>query len=231
MKRFRSLLMLVIGLSGYFATAQISNIQGRPNSILMESESKMQIVGSRYLYKGFKNAQVYSHSGEVGTTLIRFDKVNNEFEVYREGGGLLITKYLYPQIRIEFYDDELAKKQVFNFKNNFKVQGFQKHHYFEVLDESDGNLVLKDHFTKQIDTEVSEYGGDDFIRREFKTAVKYYYVRGDLTFEIKNKKGSILSLFKSKEDDLKTFIKSNKIKFDSDESLVKVLKFINTLEL
>ncbi len=223
--------MLSLTVSPILSTAQISNIQGRPNSILRENNLNIRIVGDQFLFTGIKSAKVVDQTGAAHVVLARFDKLNNEFEIFNDDGNLLITKFLYPFVRIEYFNDELEKRQVHTFKNQLNVKGYPQHHYFEVLDESNGSMILKDYFTSKIDTEVSQYGRDDFTRREFKTVIKYFYIRGGSTYEIKNRSRSITSIFKSQIPELKKYIKKNKIRFGSEEQLVQVLRHINTLDI
>ncbi|MEQ9232049.1 MAG: hypothetical protein RIF46_15300 [Cyclobacteriaceae bacterium] len=223
-------IVILLSLFSNLLFAQIVNLQGRPAGQLITDKNTSSdiLIGSPYVREGFESGYVVDYEGNKNEALIRFNSNSNEFEVYRDQGPIIIQKFVYEKVVIEYFDEELFKKKTLVFRNKLDIKGFDKDHYFQILFESEGMMILKDYENEMIESKVTEYGGGFYTKRNFKQSERYYYVKnGGEPIELKRTKGDIIGNFKEIKNEIKEFIKTNDIKLESDGEMVKLLTFIH----
>ncbi|WP_179316292.1 hypothetical protein [Winogradskyella undariae] len=115
----------------------------------------------------------------------------------------------------------------YNYKNDDDIlqQGF-----LVVLGETDSMAFLKEEVVKYYEEKPSTNGYDEAKPAEYKRSKDVFYYRsGDDITLLPQKRKDFLKLFPKNSEDLKEFIKENKISLKDDEDLITLFKHIKTL--
>ena len=206
-------------------SAQIANLQVSPNQVLREEKGK-KFSGSRFLYEGYKNGLILDFHGEVTTELVRFDGHKNNIEVYNDGKPVIIKKYYYPEIKIEFFDEVLGKKVNHVWKNKFVIQGYGEDCYFEVIDENKNYVILKDFSVDVVELKETGYGEGSEVTLKYVPKIKYFVKAGDNIYELEKLNKLEVSDTFGKEN-VKDFIKQEKLKFKEEGDLIRLVQHLN----
>lgn len=105
------------------------------------------------------------------------------------------------------------------------IPGTRADSYFEVL--ADGKVQLLKR-TSKIIQENKEYNSAT-ITKSFYETIKYYLFNEGKATLIKKDKKSILTALNTKQPELETYIKDNKLNLKNDEDLAKLITYYNTL--
>lgn len=178
--------------------------------------SYADIQGSPYYDINFSSAKFIS--GNTETALARYNSYSDEIEFQKDNK----TFSLPPTstfTRIEFTDTE---DKLVKIDTNDDLSGY----FFELVN---GNISLykkiKTKFVSAVPAS-SSYSSDK--PASFKTLAPVYYIKTDKGF-IKNPKNQkdITEQIPEKKEAIETFVKSNKIKFNKEEDLIKLVNFLN----
>lgn len=175
-----------------------------------------EITGSPYYNQDFSIAKATCCSEK---TPMRYDEYADQIEYQKDGTVYILEKGL-PYSKIEFLDSKFTL-----------VLGTvdDKPEYFIELADGKNSLLKK--VSKKIETVAGKkviFEKKPTSTSVFKENVPRYFIKTEKdVYQLIKGKSDILSLYPEKSAELTTFINSNKIKFNKEEDLVKVINFIN----
>lgn len=217
MKNFKIVLfvVLVFQLNLY---AQLPVKTSKYNSNL-----KTKIVGSPYTQKMFAQAKVGSIDQK---TFMRYNVFNDEFEFISAQKDTLILDKI-EDFGIIVFPETNKKFQLVTYTNS-KNKLF--YGYLQNLKENNGFAIFKKENIQFVEGKIA--------KTSMEVNMPAKYVKMDDTFFLKNKdkgtsefpenKKGLLKLFPDKKEAIESFLKENKIDFDSESDLMKVIDFIAT---
>lgn len=179
-----------------------------------------EIQGSPYHDKNFYKAKVSDNHEEVS---VRYNNFRDEIEFQKESKILVLPKEnTFSRIEIK------SPKQTFILLNTNDDLNDDLNGYFIELINGKYSLYKKEKiiFKDAVPAANSYASGKP---ASFKKLPSAYYIRtehGTFIKKPKNQKDIIVQ-FPDKKERLNDFIKSNKIKFDKDEDLIKLVNFLN----
>lgn len=174
-----------------------------------------EIQGSPYFDKNFYKAKVGNDYEEVP---VRYNSYRDEVEFQKDGKTQVLPK-----------DNKFSRIEIKSPKQTFVFLDTQDdiNGYFIELINGKNSLYkkVKTIFRDAVPA-TNSYASDK--PAQFKLQDPIYYIKTENTFikKPKNQK-EVLEQFLNKKDVLTTFFKSNKIKFDKDEDLIKLVNFLN----
>ncbi|MGX5685035.1 hypothetical protein ACWKWW_10745 [Chryseobacterium cucumeris] len=175
-----------------------------------------EIVGdSPYIGKEFSDAKIAVNYEQVS---IRYNSYTDEIE-FKKNGNVQVLPKTTDFSRIEV----LSPKQILVLLDTSDdLNGY----FFELI--SGKNTLYKKIKTKFTDVVPAANSYASEKPANFRKLPPVYYIKTQNGFikKPKNQK-DIINQFPDKKDSLTSFFKSNKIKFDKDEDLVKLVTFLN----
>lgn len=181
-----------------------------------KSLSYDDILGTPYPNKNFVTAKISGTSDPK--TSIRYNSYSDEIEFKKEDQILALPK------KSEYSRIEITspKQALVLLETSDDLSGY----FFELV--TGKNSLYKKIKTKFIDYVPAPNGYASDKPATFKTLDPIYYIKTEKGF-IKKPKNSkeIIEQFPDKKEALATFFKSNKIKFDKEEDLIKLVTFLN----
>lgn len=220
MKKANIFLCLVIsGFSLAQQTLSVNQVTGDHsvfNGIVSTTGKQItydDIQGSPYLNKIFSVAKVGENFEEVP---VRYNSYKDEIEFQKDGKPQVLPKdSKFSKIEIK------SPKQTFVLLNTSDDNGY----FIELVnDKYSLYKKIKTIFRDAIPA-ANSYASDK--PAQFKTQDPIYYIKTQNTFiKVKNQK-EIMEQFPDKKEILTSFFKSNKIKFDKEEDLIKLVNFLN----
>lgn len=173
------------------------------------------ILGSPYLNKEFSNAKTAANNEQV---LVRYNSYSDQVEFKKNEDVQVLPK------SSEFSRIEISnpKQVIVLLDTSDELSGY----FFELANGK--NILYKKIKTNFIDFVPATNGYVNDKPATFKTLAPVYYIKTEnsLIKKPKNQK-DIISQFPDKKDSLTTFFKSNKIKFDKEGDLTKLVNFLN----
>lgn len=173
------------------------------------------ISGTPYLTKTFSNAKLADNYEQLP---VRYNSYTDEIEFQKnEKTSVLPKESKFSRIEISSPKQTLALLET-----NDDLSGY----FFEILVGK--NSLYKKIKTKFIDYVPATNGYASDRPASFKVLDPVYYIKTEKGFikKPKNQK-DIIEQFPDKKEALTTFFKSNKIKFDKEEDLIKLVTFLN----
>ncbi len=186
-----------------------------------------EIKGSPYLSEGFTTAKV-ACCNEV--LPMRYDTYADQVEYSKDGQVYILAKEQ-PYTKIIFKDSNTTLV-LENVEKNSEPK------YFVLLADGKnsllkkvGSIIQQNSATTALNRNPAAYSSAKAGEKaSFKMVNPIYYLKtatGRIS-EIKDK-GDVLALYPDKTNELNTFFKSNKVKFNKEEGLIKLVDFINSL--
>lgn len=174
-----------------------------------------EVAGSPYYSAEFHSAKVAENFDKVP---VRYNSYKDEIEFQKEGKPWVLPKEeQYSRIEVSSPKNTLVLLQT-----NDELSGY----FFEIT--SGQNKLYKKVKTKFNDAvpAANSYATDKAAF--FKTLDPVYYIKTEKGFIKKPKKlKDILELYPAKKESFETFVKSNNIKFNKEEDLIKLVNFMN----
>lgn len=205
----------------YSSTLSVNNLGGDHAVFGVKSENSGrslkydEIIGSPYLDKNFRDASV---AKDYEKTSIRYNSYLDEIEFQKDLKPLVLPK------EEQFSRIELTspKETIVLLKTDDNSKGY----FFEIV--NDKISLYKKIKTKFVDAipAANSYATDKAA--SFKLLDPIYYIKTENGF-IKNPKNKkeIIEQLPEKKEVLNTFFSHNKIKFDKEEDLKKLVIFLN----
>lgn len=155
-------------------------------------------------------------------------------------------------LRYNVYNDEIQMKiklddekivGLIKSLNHYAVINNKEYHYLSYTDNNkninEGYFILVSNeiknslYLKRIKKfKVGQPAKDSFrkaIPSAFKNFERYYYKKGRVLFQLPTKKKEILLHFSDKKEDLKKFMKAEKIDLKDEKDLIKLFKYYDSL--
>ncbi|MDF2932533.1 MAG: hypothetical protein K0R36_1864 [Chryseobacterium sp.] len=206
---------------GGSSTLSINNLGGDHAVFNVKSENSGrslkydEIIGSPYLDKNFRDASV---AKDYEKTAIRYNSYLDEIEFQKEGKPLVLPK----DEKFSRIELTLPKETLVLLETDDNLKGY----FFELVN---GKISLyKKIKTKFIDAlpAANSYASDRAA--SFKLLDPVYYIKTEKGYikKPKNQK-EIIESFPDKKEVLTSFFKENKVKFDKEEDLKKLVIFLN----
>ncbi len=187
------------------------------------SPPPLNIQGSQYFELDFNKSELDYFGRRIEDSgYMRYNAFRDEIEMadtpYQSSSDLILikSKDVVPTIngdRFEYLPFRINKE---NTKVGYLIKIYEGTKYIAYINKSKKFMEAKIARTSLENSFPPRYVDDSKI---------YISISGNTAIEIKNSKKSVLKLF-GNQVNLKKFIKSEKIRFDSTESLIKVLKFL-----
>lgn len=217
MKNFKIVLFvfLVFQLNLY---AQLPVKTSKYNSNL-----KTKIVGSPYTQKMFAQAKVGTVEQK---NFMRYNVFNDEFEFISNQKDTLILDKIEDFGTIVF--PETNKKFQLVTYTNSKNKLF--YGYLQNLKENNGFAIFKKENIQFVEGKIAKTSMEVNMPAKFvKSGDTFFLKNKDKgTSEFPDNKKGLLKLFPEKKEAIETFLKENKIDFDSENDLMKIIDFIAT---
>jgi hypothetical protein len=187
----------------------------------------------RYLYPEFKTGKVIFNEKTYLGIKLNYDYLNGEIEFLNNTDTMTIVdkKDLKSVIIAEdtfFYDDGY----ILQLKTGHPTVGLKEAFEFKDQIKKDGYGSASSAGSNRSFSSVTAGGGvhkltadTDLIFRRTKT---FYILMPDGDFDLFNKK-NICKLFSKNKDEIKSYLKSNNIKFDSEEDILKLAEYLESL--
>lgn len=192
------------------------NIYNKINSKSSNKELNYdEIKGTPFPNKQFVLAKFKEN---FETAPARYNSFNDNIE-YKKNDEIFILPDTEDFSRVTYID---TKETLVNLKTDDELSGY----FYEVVNGK--NSLYKKIKTKYTDAVPAKTTYDSDKPASFKTLSPVYYIKTDKGFikKPKNQK-EILEQFPDKKEALTAFFKENKIKFDKEEDLKKLVTFLN----
>lgn len=181
-------------------------------------------------------AQNYWHDGlvilESGDTLqgkLKFD-LENEL-VQLESRGTLQTLTSRKTLAFQFYDRYEQRDRYFYTLPYSKVSDYKTPTFFELAMQGDPiSVLVRESLITQTFVNNNPYtvrAGVPITRTSIKYDLYFLDPDGDIVSYNGTKKG-LLYLLRSRENDIKEFLKENRIRYDSKLDIIKVIQYYNS---
>lgn len=174
-----------------------------------------------YLDKGWQNSAVVTADDQILYFSGRFNVLNNAIEMKLKDK----IKFVYPRkIKLALIGQDLLIPA--------KGNQFEKataNTYLHVL--SYGKINLFNRYVLESKIE----GGNSLVpevtgQKKYYIDESYYYSEGFGSFsKLRSSKKKVLALFKDKSEEVSSFVKANKLKFNNKEDLTKIFDYYNKL--
>ncbi len=199
----------------------INDVSGRP----MVSKY-IDVEGSPYFLKEFKFGNIVLKNGRQFTGIsFRIDLVANLLN-FISANGIEAVLSAESIKEISFIDSTQLPVKKFIFQTGFaKIDQYSEYEFCQVLAAGTLNLIKR--MQKKIDVRKNELSGEQ--SKEFATYEDYYLLNSTEMKRIKRDKSALLEVFTAKRTLMEDYIKNNKGSFKSEDYLIDLFRYYNTL--
>ena len=184
------------------------------------ADKKASTVGSEYIVEDFASARV---NGGTQTFQIRFNAFNNVMEYKKDNDNLILIKN--DNTLIEF-----TNGPVYELVSYTDKKGKENKDYLSVINNSGNVAIYKLEKINFIEARSAVNTYDLGSPAEYKRASDSYFIKvNGVVSELPTKAKGFISLFPSKEAEIKEYFKQNKINFKDNDDLEKLTIFLNKL--
>lgn len=203
-------------------------------SALLSGQSNKDGSMPQYLYEEFTKCDILMKTGQLNNQEINYNTLTEKMVFTRDG------KYY------DISNPEMVDTVYLN-KSKFVPEGKA---FYEVLLSAPVELFVQYKGSLQSAGKPVGYGGTSQVASStslssinldsrqwnltipsdytVSSSIVYWIVRGDEMVSFENEK-QFLKLFPEKADKLKSFIKENRLKFDKQDHLIKLVKYCSSL--
>ncbi|PTX63943.1 hypothetical protein C8N46_101553 [Kordia periserrulae] len=238
----KTLRLLPIAFLLLFSSSLIAQISGSPREFetttemynqirkLLNTKEKVpykidweNVKGSPYLTENYKLAKFSVGEKSYGNIMMRFNTYTDEIELLPEEGEEAGALMKLDDSKITFGNTTLA---LFDYTTE---EGDAKKGYFLVLNSADNiKLVLKKKCVFSPNEKALTANQAD--RAAKFTQYDYFYIVKDGDFmEVSPKKKDILKIFPNQKNEIKEFIKTEKLKLKNQQDFGKLVDYIASI--
>jgi len=204
---------------GYTGTLEVNESQTFTQTNLMREKFKREkdLIGSEYLYKGYKQATITTANNKVATLNVRFNALTHEFEILKKGVVLALKHNIVKSVAFEGekFVSILDENSNPIFAKELVVGKLKFYKKYKVI-------VKKEKIIPGIQTETPK---DRIVIRELFIVSK----SGEDVFSLlKLKKKPILKVLNHNSKTI-SFSKVNKLAYTKEKDVVKMFIFFNQL--
>lgn len=182
------------------------------------------VKGSPYLYEQYKVGMFYVGNKSYGKVLMRLNTYSDEIELLPENGQETEALMKVANSKVTF-ENKTLKVYTFNDEEGYEQQG-----YFLVLSDQKNVSLLLRKKCKFSPNEKAATANQANRAAKFTQYDRYYIVKdGNKPVQIAPKKKAILKLFPEKADEIKKYIKAEKLKLKRQEDFAKLITYIGSI--
>jgi hypothetical protein len=197
--------------------AQIPIINGK----IFHEQYKKKIEGSPYHQKMFANANV---KNIVGKTLMRYNIYADEFEFISSKKDTLILEKMEDFSTIMF--PETSKSYVLTTYTNRDGKLFYGY-LLNLYSKADFGLLKKENISLS-EEKVAKTTLEQSMPAKYSVISPDYFIKTKTkTTEFPRNKKNLIKLFPDKKSEIETYLKSNKINFDDETDLKKIINLVS----
>ncbi|SFT56446.1 hypothetical protein SAMN05421857_1658 [Chryseobacterium formosense] len=197
------------------AFSQGTALSAMVNTRTGKSLTYSEVAGSPYVNVNFSMAKIAENYEKIA---VRYNSYADQIEFERNGSIMVLPKEtLFSRIEIE-----TPKQTIVNLETNDELSGY----FYEIVN---GKVALyKKVKTIFIDTKPASNSYSTEEPAHFKLLDPIFYIKNDKGYikKPRNQK-EIIAQFPDKKDVLNVFFKENKIKFDKEDDLKKLVSYLN----
>jgi hypothetical protein len=197
------------------------------NSQSFEVDAYKDIDGTPYLFDKWHEGTVYGVKGEDEKGhkyLLNFNGYTKSFEVRKDNNFIALDEKFYNKIVVNVEED--GEKKTLVFKTG--LHPIYKNRFMKIVHEGSGYLIVQDFQVRLSNREKQGYAQNQNIQ-EFRANPSYYLVQNQKAKSFKLKKKDLIGLFKNQSSVMKSYVKKQKIKGNSEKDLLKVLSRVDEL--
>ncbi len=214
----------VPGSTGYEMT-EMNIMNPAPQLLRTKSAIAYGTTGSPYVFDDFKKGNIfYTNKLRVNGKQLNYDCYNDRWE-YSSGNSV----YLLNSSQIDYFEIFPGQDKTVLFKQVF-IEKLKKQVSLQVL--YNNNSTLYKRYFKEF--READYGGaysQDRRYDEYHDRQSYYLKTVDNELQmLRTKKKSILEILEDKREELEKFIKKENPDLKTDEGLVQLIRFYDSLE-
>lgn len=222
MKNFFPLLIVIISIQNLLAQSSTIHSHNKLNGSTKEVLTYKSYEGSPFIYDQFMYSKVYLKSEDKAIDyLLNYNAYKEQIEYKVDDKIYCVTNP--EQIKkIEVNSETIVYKKYYNYDQ------LKEGYFIEIIDDFISlykkeivSALPSKKVTRAYSTEVNKI----FIREK---PIYYISIYGDPLLLIKNKKMLLEVLFNNQ--DLKNFLKNEKIKLHLEEDLKKLVTFLNNYD-
>ena len=200
---------------------EIISMMDRVNTNWIQNDMEEPIDGSPYLKEEFKKGEIVLIDNTIlSDVLLRYNIYNDEIEYQNKGINYIIgTKHLVKNLKLE---DEIFVVDI------YKSSIGEKQGYFTML--ADGEVKLLRKYTMELTDRVPAKAMRDPEPRKFVRQKDLFFikVRQQNVYEFSSVK-KLIEFLGDHQDELKSFVKKEKISSRNPRELTKFIDYYNTL--
>jgi len=197
------------------------------------------VFSQRITIKNIESRLVTNQGVEFVGELKDVDDHIYVFPTWKNYGVLYVDNKTYQLNNLNFnaetnsFESRLKKDQLFSYgKSSIDSVSINKHmfkkigsSFYEVLYENGDNQFLKKHdvrYTRGEDKRLGGPKGETTVSIDY----KYLIVSKDDFSKIELNKNSIIHLYESDEEKLKSFVKKERLSYKKEEDIVKIVEYM-----
>jgi hypothetical protein len=216
--------LLIITFSGF---TQIANMHTAGGEVIKEKKY-VGIEGSAYLTEEWNSGTFIDVDGKNrGDHKLRYNIYDDEVETIREGKEISLNHRIVKEFQIYGLEEgDLVNKYIF--RSGYPANDeFSEKSFYQVLADNGDYKLLKKHSCKITQFESKGYGANT-VTEKFLQSTKYFiYSENDGFRKVSKSKKSIYDTFPEYEDELKSYIKKNKLNIKKDEDFAQLIYYCN----
>ena len=220
-----SFLIIFVFVINYSTVAQMTNMHSNTGTVLKEKKY-VDIEGSPYLFEEWSSGTFSDVDGKNrGNYQLRYNIYDDKLEVIKDRQAISLNHQLVKEFEVINQESE----DRFLFRSGYPANGiYDESDFYKVLNDDGDFHLLKKYICTITMVETKGYG-ESTSTQKFLQSSKYYVYSEEAGFKKINKsRKSILEIFSDREQELKTFMKKNKINIKNDQDLARLIKFCNT---
>lgn len=190
------------------------------------SGSSIPINGTPFLDQSFTPGIIELKNGDISDELLlRYNIVLDQFQIKNNNDTLTINKPY--QVKLIQLQD---KQFIYDPRFSTTEESIRRNGYLQLILDGELSLFLKRNKKMVYDSFVSNYGGGGGTKEYYYVERNSFFCRieGGAPFIVKNKKSFIKNIPRNQED-VKAFIKSNKINVKEKSDLIKLVNYYNSI--
>lgn len=191
------------------------------SAIINQKQGKKKINGSPYMQPMFAAANVENLNLKA---FMRYNIVNDEFEFITPKNDTLILD------KIEDFNSIYFSGLNKRYKLSQYTDGSNKFHYgylIEMYKKDDYTLFKKENIAF-VEEKVAKTSLETSMPAKYNKSENTYFLKNkDLgIYEFPDGKKALIKLFPDKKQAIEAFVKENKIAFDEEADMIKIINFI-----
>ena len=224
-KKIAFCLIALCTLSGYSQLQPPNNnstLQDLVFFIDVNNKKYANAEGSKYIFEEFKLAKI---EGLAGSHLVRFDPVDNIIQLKKEKNRILSLSKKY-QYKIDLLDGSGSYETQQYIDSDGKIENT----FFEKIYTSAEFSLFKKHRIKFQPSKPAKSSYEPETPAKFIKLDDSYYLMNQVDnpkhlVQIPKKKKALLNFFGKKSSEVSKFVKTQKLKTDSEEDLIRIIGY------